>query len=408
MNFIELLKETMETLRASKMRTFLTMLGIIIGIASVITMWSIGSGGKNSIIGNLKKLGYGKYSIRVDERSENYKPKYQLDKNMLEMIKKQKNVKLADVNEQQYVRVSKNGTDKFYGVLNPVTDTTYSISNIKILEGRRFLDEELKNNANVVVIDNVSAKNLFGSNKNALGQKIYVYPGTSILPISFTVVGVLKSPIEALMSVFSPGELFCMVALPYHTYNTNFKSSNNLINSIMVETENPDNLTQEMKDMQTLLEKKYKVKDVFKVESASKELDTFDKMLTTLSLFITLAASISLFVGGIGVMNIMLVTVTERTKEIGIRKAIGATDKDIMKQFLYESIILTGLGGALGILIGMLLSTLIGLALGITPSFSIASILISFGISAVIGVIFGVSPARKAAKLNPIDALRSE
>lgn len=210
------------------------------------------------------------------------------------------------------------------------------------------------------------------------------------------------------MSVFSQGELFCMVALPYHTYNTNFKSSNNLIDSIMVETENPDNLTQEMKDMQTLLEEKYKVKDVFKVESASKELDTFDKTLTTLSLFITLAASISLFVGGIGVMNIMLVTVIERTKEIGIRKAIGATDKDIMKQFLYESIILTGLGGALGILIGMLLSTLIGLAVGITPSFSIASILISFGISAVIGVIFGVSPARKAAKLNPIDALRSE
>lgn len=408
MNFIELLKETMETLRASKMRTFLTMLGIIIGIASVITMWSIGSGGKNSIIGDLKKLGYGKYSIRVDERSENYKPKYQLDKNMLEMIKKQKNVKFADVNEQQYVRVSKNGTDKFYGVLSPVTDATYSISNIKILEGRHFLDEELKNNANVVVIDNVSAKNLFGSSKNALGQKIYVYPGTSILPVSFTVVGVLKSPIEALMSVFSPGELFCMVAIPYHTYNTNFKSSNNLIDSIMVETENPDNLTQEMKDMQTLLEEKYKVKDVFKVESASKELDTFDKTLTTLSLFITLAASISLFVGGIGVMNIMLVTVIERTKEIGIRKAIGATDKDIMKQFLYESIILTGLGGALGILIGMLLSTLIGLAVGITPSFSIASILISFGISAVIGVIFGVSPARKAAKLNPIDALRSE
>ncbi|MCI5724325.1 FtsX-like permease family protein, partial [Fusobacterium sp.] len=142
--------------------------------------------------------------------------------------------------------------------------------------------------------------------------------------------------------------------------------------------------------------------------AVSNDIESFDKILSTLSIFITLAASISLFVGGIGVMNIMLVTVVERTKEIGIRKALGAKNKDILKQFLFESVILTLLGGLIGILLGVTLALLGGMIVGIKPVFSIMSIIVSMSISVIVGVIFGVSPARKASKLNPIDALRSE
>ena len=135
---------------------------------------------------------------------------------------------------------------------------------------------------------------------------------------------------------------------------------------------------------------------------------SFDSILTTLNIFVTFVAGISLFVGGIGVMNIMLVSVVERTKEIGIRKAIGATDFDILSQFLMESIILTGIGGVLGIGFGVLLAIVIGYFIEITPVFSLVTILISLIVSMGIGIIFGVTPAKKAAKLNPVDALRAE
>ena len=144
------------------------------------------------------------------------------------------------------------------------------------------------------------------------------------------------------------------------------------------------------------------------MSSTSQGLDEFTTILNMLSLFISGVAAISLFVGGIGVMNIMLVTVVERTKEIGIRKALGAKNRDILKQFLFESIILTVFGGLVGIFIGILFGLLTGAVVGIKPIFSMASIIASLSISVIVGVIFGVSPARRAAKLNPIDALRTE
>ena len=150
------------------------------------------------------------------------------------------------------------------------------------------------------------------------------------------------------------------------------------------------------------------VKDLYLTQTVSSDIESFDKILSTLSLFVTMAASISLLVGGIGVMNIMLVTVVERTKEIGIRKALGAKNRDILKQFLFESIILTVFGGLVGMGVGVLFGFLAGVVMGIKPIFSLTSIIVSLSISVIVGVIFGVSPARRAAKLNPIDALRTE
>ncbi|MCJ8343000.1 MAG: FtsX-like permease family protein, partial [Cetobacterium sp.] len=144
------------------------------------------------------------------------------------------------------------------------------------------------------------------------------------------------------------------------------------------------------------------------VETITTGASSFDDILNTMNIFVTFVAGISLLVGGIGVMNIMLVSVIERTKEVGIRKALGARNKDILIQFLMESIILTGFGGIIGIILGILFGIIIGHFIGIDPIFSINSIILSMGISTLIGIIFGVTPANKASKLNPIDALRSE
>ena len=157
-----------------------------------------------------------------------------------------------------------------------------------------------------------------------------------------------------------------------------------------------------------ILEEITGVKDLYEVEALAKGSSSFDNILSTLNIFVTFVAGISLFVGGIGVMNIMLVSVIERTKEIGIRKSIGATNKDILLQFLIESIILTGLGGIIGIFLGFVLGELIGKVIGITPLFSFSSIITSLIVSTFIGIIFGVIPAKKAAELNPIEALRAE
>lgn len=167
-------------------------------------------------------------------------------------------------------------------------------------------------------------------------------------------------------------------------------------------------MSEDMGEAKRLLEKFTGVKDLYEVGTLSDGASSFDSILTTLNIFVIFVAGISLFVGGIGVMNIMLVSVIERTKEIGIRKAIGAADKNILMQFLLEAVILTGCGGIIGIISGILLGIVIGNIVGIPPVFSLWSIIISLAVSMSIGIIFGVIPAKKAAKLNPIDALRSE
>lgn len=410
MNLYEVLKETLSSLRASKMRTFLTMLGIIIGITSVITMWSIGNGGRENIIGDLQKLGYGKFIVTIDKNSTNYKPKYFFKKDLLKEIKKETNVKEVDVdyNELRYVRVQTKPENNSNGVVAPTTEVTYNMSGIKIVEGRKFLDFEYDNKSNVIIIDNVSARAFYGSEKNAIGKYIDVFIKNQKMSIPFKIVGVYKSPAEVLMKVFGQNELFCMAPMPYGSYISYFNNNVDSFYGISVEIKEGKVLADEMKRMVEYLENKFGVKGIFNVSLASKDIDSFDKLLKTLSLFITLAAGISLFVGGIGVMNIMLVTVVERTKEIGIRKAIGATNKDILLQFLYEAVIITGIGGFIGVILGIIFSKLIGKVVSIPPSFSVESIILAFGISTLIGIIFGVSPARKAARLNPIDALRSE
>lgn len=407
MNLLEVLKGTILTLKASKLRTFLTMLGIIIGIASVIIMWSIGSGGRENIMGDLKKMGYGKFALKVDTRADNFKYRNYFTKDTVEMLIKSKKFKNVSLYREEHLLVKID--NEYKHIVAIITTPVFEkILPVETPYGRDFLPFEYEKNEKVVKMDNVSSRGIFFSEKNALGKYLEIYKPGLNTGHRYRIVGVLKNPFESLAKVLGVKDMPYYVRMPYETYMRTFSDLKDVFPAIVIEVKEGRDLAESMKEAKDLLEFNSDTKDVYITDAFSKEIESFDKILSTLSLFITLAASISLFVGGIGVMNIMLVTVIERTKEIGIRKALGARNIDILKQFLFEAVILTVFGGILGIVIGILVSLLVGKIVGIVPVFSLTSIIVSMSISIIVGIIFGVNPARKAAQLNPIDALRTE
>lgn len=407
MNFLEIFKGTISTLKANKLRTILTMLGIIIGIASVITMWAIGVGGRENVLGDLKKIGYGKFTVSIDYKSEKFKYKDYFSKETLDLLRESGKFKNVAVGIEDNFRAKKDNIRK-YSYADISTADFEKISPVEILVGRNFLPFEYEKNERVITLDNSSAKQMFGSEKKAIGQNLEISRFRSKQTYNYKIIGVFRSPYEAFDKLFDDEDIPVILRMPFKTYNQTFNSNLDTFDSIIIEAKDPDKLAESMNEAKEILEFYKNTTDVYMTRAISNDIESFDKILSTLSIFITLAASISLFVGGIGVMNIMLVTVVERTKEIGIRKALGAKNRDILKQFLFESVILTLLGGLIGIVLGFILGLLVGKIVGIKPVFSIFSIILSMSISVIVGIIFGVSPARKAAKLNPIDALRTE
>ncbi|MDO4690482.1 MAG: ABC transporter permease [Fusobacterium sp.] len=407
MNFLEIFKGTISTLKSNKLRTILTMLGIIIGIASVITMWSIGVGGRENVLGDLKKIGYGKFTVSIDYKSEKFKYKDYFSNATLNLLKESGKFKNIAIGIEERFRTKKGNIRKFsYADIS--TADFEKISPVEILVGRNFLPFEYEKNERVITLDNSSAKKLFGSEKKAIGEILEISRFRTNQTYNYKIIGVFRSPYEAFDKLFADEDMPVILRMPYKTYNQTFNSNLETFDSIIIEAKDPNKLAESMNEAKRILEFYKNTNEVYITRAISNDIESFDKILSTLSIFITLAASISLFVGGIGVMNIMLVTVVERTKEIGIRKALGAKNRDILKQFLFESVILTLLGGLIGIVLGFILGLLAGKIVGIKPVFSIFSIILSMSISVIVGVVFGVSPARKAAKLNPIDALRTE
>ena len=392
------------SLIANKMRSILTMLGIIIGVAAVIALVSIGNGVKQDIQNSISSLGSNLLMVMPGApRTPGVRPSAGSMKSLkvsdYEAISKLDGVKAASpMTNGSYVVIyqNKNWTTSVSGVSYNYLD----VNNWSMKSGRFLSEKNVQNRERVAVVGKTVVKNLFGD-EDPVGAEIRVKN------IPFRIIGVLNSKGSGAMG----NDQDDMVIIPYTTAMERVEGVDYL-RMIYVVGKDENGIDRLQSDIENLLRVRHGIKDTnlddFNIQNMNSIMETMEETTGTLTLFLGAVAAISLVVGGIGIMNIMLVSVTERTREIGIRKALGATYSVIVTQFLIEAVVISLMGGIIGIILGKGSSKLIGMASGMSTVISIPTIGMSFAFSMAIGLIFGIYPARKAAKLNPIDALHYE
>ena len=392
------------SLIANKMRSILTMLGIIIGVAAVIALVSIGNGVKQDIQNSISSLGSNLLMVMPGApRTPGVRPSAGSMKSLkvsdYEAISKLDGVKAASpMTNGSYVVIyqNKNLTTSVSGVSYNYLD----VNNWSMKSGRFLSEKNVQNRERVAVVGKTVVKNLFGD-EDPVGAEIRVKN------IPFRIIGVLNSKGSGAMG----NDQDDMVIIPYTTAMERVEGVDYL-RMIYVVGKDESGIDRLQSDIENLLRVRHGIKDTnlddFNIQNMNSIMETMEETTGTLTLFLGAVAAISLVVGGIGIMNIMLVSVTERTREIGVRKALGATYSVIVTQFLIEAVVISLMGGIIGIILGIGSSKLIGMASGMSTVISIPTIVMSFAFSMAIGLIFGIYPARKAAKLNPIDALHYE
>ncbi|AJA47606.1 macrolide export ATP-binding/permease protein MacB [Clostridium pasteurianum DSM 525 = ATCC 6013] len=401
MSFLESFKIALESIKANKMRSFLTMLGIIIGIASVIAIVSLGQGGQSAVTDEFNKIGATTVTVSVDaskaQQSDyiNLKDTDQI-KNNVDVIRY-----VSPVFQAGGFAVT-DTKSKNANITGATVDYAY-IQNYDIVYGRYYNEMEQNEGKAVAVIDENAAKQMFGYS-DAVGKTMNIGPGNAGKKV--TIIGIKAS---SAMFGGGPNNMPISVDVPISflqtTYADNFK-----ISSMVLSADAKDNAEAAGDSAVSILESRHnnRGKDVYTATNLFQQLEEINKVLGIFTSFIGAVAAISLLVGGIGVMNIMLVSVTERTREIGIRKAIGATTKNIMLQFLTESVIISIIGGIIGMIIGIGGAELAGMAVDVTPVVSPVVVILAILFSSAVGIFFGIYPAKKAAALDPIEALRYE
>lgn len=392
------------SLIANKMRSILTMLGIIIGVAAVIALVSIGNGVKQDIQNSISSLGSNLLMVMPGApRTPGVRPSQGSMKSLkvsdYQAISKLDGVKAASpYTANSYVSIyqSKNWTTTVSGVSSNFQD----VNNWTMSEGRFISSKNVENRERVAVVGQTVVKNLFAG-EDQVGKEIRVKN------IPFRVIGVLNSKGNGTMGNDQDDVIF----IPYTTAMERVEGVDYL-RMVYVVASDDNGIDRLQSDIENLLRVRHGIKDTnlddFNIQNMKSIMETMEQTTGTLTLFLGAVAAISLVVGGIGIMNIMLVSVTERTREIGIRKALGATYFVIVTQFLIEAVVISLMGGLIGIALGIGASKLIGLASGMSTVISVPTIILSFAFSMAIGLVFGIYPARKAAKLNPIDALHYE
>ena len=392
------------SLIANKMRSILTMLGIIIGVAAVIALVSIGNGVKQDIQNSISSLGSNLLMVMPGApRTPGVRPSAGSMKSLkvsdYEAISKLDGVRAASpMTNGSYVVIyqNKNWTTSVSGVSYNYLD----VNNWSMKSGRFLSEKNVQNRERVAVVGKTVVKNLFGD-EDPVGAEIRVKN------IPFRIIGVLNSKGSGAMG----NDQDDMVIIPYTTAMERVEGVDYL-RMIYVVGKDENGIDRLQSDIENLLRVRHGIKDTnlddFNIQNMNSIMETMEETTGTLTLFLGAVAAISLVVGGIGIMNIMLVSVTERTREIGVRKALGATYSVIVTQFLIEAIVISLMGGIIGIILGIGSSKLIGMASGMSTVISVPTIVMSFAFSMAIGLIFGIYPARKAAKLNPIDALHYE
>lgn len=404
-DFLDYFKQGFQTLLSNKIRTGLSMLGILIGVAAVVAMLALGKGAQKAIEDQLSSLGSNLLmvhpgSVRVAGVSQESGAANRLSYDDINVLKSRigsiKNTSAQVSGRVQVTAQAKNWNTLVQGVSSSWPGMHASVPPI----GRFFTDDENQKRARIAIIGATIQRELFGT-KSPIGEMI------KINRVNFQIIGVL--PEKGATGWRDQDDV---IMIPVLTAMHRLLGREYL-EMIEVEIDRPENLDPAVDSIKNVLSTQHKIPasqqtDAFQVRNMADIQAALQKSSETMTMLLSSIAAISLLVGGIGIMNIMLVSVTERTKEIGLRKALGARAQDILSQFLSESVVISGIGGSIGILLGWLITVSLSALTGWATAVSLESVLLSFFFSALIGIVFGVYPAKKASALNPIDALRFE
>ena len=415
MRLFENIMLALASLRAGKMRALLTMLGIIIGIGSVIAIVTVGNSLNQSITGAMSDLGANQVIAYVGTKERNVSRDLTDSDYIPEDWITEFEQKYAD--QVQSVMVyqaagagqAKDGRKYANVTIQGVTENGIAKENIDIVRGRDITERDIKTAKNVAIVSHKFVEKMFAANANPIGQEVAVHT-TSYGILTFTIVGVYKYEIPAFLASFAPDEdLETQLIIPVTTAKR-IAGAPDGYTDVYVKFPPEVSSYELANSMETFFADKYKNNPHFTVFTQNMEgmMTQMNSMISTLAVAIAIIAAISLIVGGIGVMNIMLVSVTERTREIGTRKALGARSSAIRSQFIIESMIICLIGGIIGVIVGLGLGALGSGLMGFPAQPSLPIIIIAVGFSMVIGVFFGFYPANKASKLDPIEALRYE
>ena len=403
----DLFQETYSSITMNKVRSGLTILGIVIGIGSVVAMVSIGQGAKSQIQSSIESIGSNLITVSPGVQAS-VGTQIRMAWGSAQTLTKEDAE--AIIQEVSYVKAVAPYVSKSYQVTAKGTNTNTrvfgtvaayaEIRSIEMDSGSFISEQQDENSSRVAVLGPATRDDLFGEDADPVGEKIRV---NSII---FTVIGVTEAKGDTGFN--SQDDL---VYVPLST-SQRFLTGNKYVSSIYVQAQDQKSMSSVQEQITSLLLVRHDISDAnsadFSVVNQADLVETASSTASTFTMLLAAVAGISLIVGGIGIMNMMLTTVTERTREVGLRKAIGAKNKDISSQFLAEAATLTFVGGVVGVVLGWAISLLMTEFGGITTSVSLSSVLLAFGVSAAIGIGFGYYPAKRAASLNPIEALRYE
>jgi putative ABC transport system permease protein len=405
MIILDLLKETIRSLSGNKVRSGLTMLGIIIGIASVIALVAIGQGAQNTISKNIEAIGSNLILVnpgsqRIGGINQGGGSAQSLTVDDANAIRNEvSNISAVAPAVTRRYQLTAGGNNTNTQVIGTTQDYL-TVRNVTIDSGSFFNDQQVKSSAKVAVLGPTTRDDLFGTGVDPVGQTVHVNK------MDFQVIGV---------TVAKGGSGFSnqddVVYVPLATAQ-HYLSGNQYLSNIGIAAADQNSMATVQQDISDLLLARHKISDPtladFSIMNQNDIIATATSITGTFTMLLSSIAGISLLVGGIGIMNMMLTTVTERTREIGLRKAVGIRKIYVNLQFLAEAVVLTFLGGAIGIIVGWLASLILSNLVNISGQVSLSSIILAFSVSAGVGIVFGFYPARRAANLSPIEALRYE